>query len=228
MTGANFLRGSVVQTIWMVLALMTVLMGSMRAYQENVLKKRLAYSSVSQISYVLFGLSTLHPAGFVGALLHVIFHSTAKDLLFMSAGSFIHQTEKMAVGELKGIGKTMPATLWCFTFAGLSLIGIPPFSGFLSKWYLAEGALKSQMAGLSWIGPIVLLLSALLTAAYLLPVTIDGFLPGREYGKVDLKKCESGKCMLVPMMILAGMTLLMGIFPDKLVGFLQTMAAGVM
>lgn len=94
-TGADMIRGSWVQKVWMVLALLTIVMGSMKAYDEKVLKKRLAYSTVSQVSYVLFGLATLHPVGIAGALLHVIFHSTAKDLLFMGAGSIIHQTGKI-------------------------------------------------------------------------------------------------------------------------------------
>lgn len=228
LAGADFVRGSAIQIIWMILALSTVLMGSMRAYQENILKKRLAYSTVSQISYVLFGLSTLHPAGFVGAMLHVIFHSTAKDLLFLGAGSVIHKTGKKEVSDLRGIGKQMPVTLWCFTFAGLSLIGIPPFSGFFSKWYLAQGALKTGLSGFSWIGPAVLLVSALLTAGYLLPITIDGFLPGKQYKGSDFKKCEAGIKMTVPMMILAGAVFLMGVFPGRLISFLEMLAEAIM
>lgn len=228
MAGTDFLRGSTMQKVWMAVALLTVLMGSMRAYQENVLKKRLAYSTVSQISYVLFGLSTLHPAGFVGALLHVIFHSTAKDLLFLGAGAIIHQTGKTRVSELRGIGRQMPVTTWCFTFAGLSLIGIPPFSGFLSKWYLAEGSLKAGMLGFSWIGPVVLLVSALLTAGYLLPITIDGFFPGKQYKHEDFKNCESGLTMAIPMLLLSGAVLLMGVFPQQLLRFLETMAGRLM
>lgn len=221
MVGVSFLRGTMIQYVWIILALLTIVMGSMRAYQEKVLKKRLAYSTVSQVSYVLFGLSTLHPVGFVGAMLHVIFHSVAKNLLFMGAGSIIHQTGKTTMDELKGIGKQMPITIWCFTFAGLSLIGIPPFSGFISKWYLAEGSLATGLMGFSWIGPVLLLVSALLTAGYLLPVTIDGFLPGKEYDKISLPKCEAGWKMTVPMIVLAIFTLLLGIFPTPLIEVLE-------
>ena len=224
MTGADFLRGSILQTVWMSLALLTVLMGSMRAFQENVLKKRLAYSTVSQISYVLFGLSTLHPAGFVGAMLHVVYHSLAKNLLFLGAGSIIHQTGKKEVTELRGIGKMMPVTTWCFTFASLSLIGIPPFSGFFSKWYLAEGSLSAEIQVFSWLGPVVLLVSALLTAAYLLPITLDGFLPGKEFKDDEIVKCETGGRMLIPMVMLALMVLLFGIFYKPLLSYLETMA----
>lgn len=218
--GADHIRGTWVQIIWMTLALLTVVMGSTRAFSEKVLKKRLAYSTVSQVSYVLFGLSTLHPIGITGALLHVIFHSTAKDLLFMGAGSIIHQTGKTDVRDLRGIGRRMPVTLGCFAFASLSLVGIPPFAGFFSKWYLANGSLSAGIAGYSWIGPALLLLSALLTAGYLFPIVVQGFLPGKEYDKKPESKCEAGRDMTIPMMILAVLTLLLGVFSNGLIEFL--------
>ena len=153
--GVDFIRGTWVQYAFMILTLITVFMGSMLAFDENVLKKRLAYSSVSQVSYVLFGISTMHPIGFVGALLQVVFHSITKNLLFMTAGSIIYKTHKSKVDELKGIGKNMPITMWCFTIGGLALVGIPPMTGFVSKWYLAQGALNSGESVLSYVGPIV-------------------------------------------------------------------------
>lgn len=226
--GADVIRGSWVQTVWMVLALLTIIMGSARAYDEKVLKKRLAYSTVSQVSYVLFGLSTLHPMGVTGALLQVIFHSTSKNLLFMGAGSVIHQTGKTKVTELRGIGRSMPITLGCFTFAALSLVGIPPFAGFFSKWYLANGSLSCGIAGFSWAGPIVLLLSALLTAGYLFPIFVQGFLPGKELDKEASKKCEAGLNMTIPMMILAALTLVLGIFSTGIIEVLSQLTAKLM
>lgn len=226
--GADVLRGSWVQIAWMSLALLTVLMGSTRAFEEKILKKRLAYSTVSQVSYVLFGLSTLHPLGVTGALLHVIFHSVSKNLLFLGAGAIIHQTGKTSVTELRGIGRKMPVTLGCFTFASLSLVGIPPFAGFFSKWYLANGSLASGISGYCWIGPVILLLSALLTAGYLFPIAVSGFLPGKEYDAQMSGKCEVGLNMAVPMLILAAATLLLGIFSGGLIQFLAAVSAAVM
>ena len=226
--GADVIRGSWVQTAWMCLALLTIVMGSTRAFEENILKKRLAYSTVSQISYVLLGLATLHPIGVTGALLHVIFHSAAKDLLFIGAGSIIHQTGKTKVDELRGIGQKMPVTLGCFAFASLSLVGIPPFAGFFSKWYLANGALASGTSAFSWIGPIVLLLSALLTAAYLFPIVIKGFLPGKEPVEQFATTKEVGMVMKLPMIILALLTLLLGLFSSQLIGFLSQLAASLL
>ncbi len=225
--GAQNLRGGWMQNAWMILALLTIVMGSMCAFQEKVLKKRLAYSTVSQVSYILFGLSTMHPLGVTGALLHVVFHSVAKNLLFMGAGSIIHQTGKTNVTELRGIGRRMPVTLGCFTFAALSLVGIPPFAGFFSKWYLANGSLSSGVTGFCWIGPAILLLSALLTAGYLFPISVEGFLPGNEYDKKEMKTCEAGLSMTIPMVILALLALGLGIFSSSLIEFLYALAESI-
>ena len=226
--GPEVVRGSWVQVAWLILTLLTVVMGSTRAYHENVLKKRLAYSTVSQLSYVLFGLSTLHPIGVAGALLHVLFHSVAKSLLFMGAGSIIHQTGKTKVSDLRGVGRQMPVTVGCFALGSLSLVGIPPFAGFFSKWYLANGAIASEMEVFGWLGPVVLLLSALLTAGYLFPIPIQGFLPGKGYDKNPGKKCEAGLKMTIPMMILAVLALLLGVFSSGIIAFVSEVTAGLM
>lgn len=106
--GAQNLRGTWVQTVLMALSLLTVFIGSLLAYREHHLKKRLAWSTVSQVSYVVFGLSTLHPLGLLGAMLHVVCHSLVKDVLFMGAGAVILKTGETQVDALRGIGKRMP------------------------------------------------------------------------------------------------------------------------
>lgn len=222
--GADFLRGSWVQYAWIILALITVFMGSMLAYQEKVLKKRLAYSSVSQVSYILFGLSLLNPLGFCGALLHVVFHALIKNALFLSAGAIIFQTGKKRVDQLTGIGKVMPITIWGYTIVSLGLIGIPPLSGFISKWYLASGAMESQVGVFSYLGPAVLLVSALLTAGYLLPVTVNGFFPGEDYDYAGLKNQEPSYLMVIPILILALGTCILGLFPAPLYHFISGIA----
>lgn len=226
--GAEFLRGTWVQTAWMALTLLTVFMGSMLAYREKVFKKRLAYSTVSQLSYILFGMACMHPVALTGALLHVVFHAVIKSALFMSAGAVIHKTGKTNVDDLRGIGKEMPITLWCFTLCACALIGFPPFSGFISKWYLATGALQAQLGVLSWLGPVVLLVSALLTAGYLLPISINGFLPGADYDYAHLEKKEPAKIMVVPIIILAAIAVLLGVFPNPLTGIIQEIVSAVL
>lgn len=224
--GPEFIRGTWVQTVWMILTLFTVFMGSMLAFREPVFKKRLAYSTVSQISYILFGLALLTPQGVTGALLHTVFHAFIKSALFLTAGVFIFECGKTRVTEFHGIGKRMPKTLWCYTFASLALIGIPPASGFVSKWYLAQGALNADVGAFGWIGPVVLLLSALLTAGYLLPVTMNGFFPGKDSGQ-DAGK-EPSMLMLAPLGILAFLAIILGVLPNPLINYMSQLASGLM
>lgn len=219
--GPEAIRGTWVQTAWLTLTLITVFMGSMLAFREKVMKKRLAYSTVSQISYILFGLALLNPEAMTGSLLHVVFHACIKSCLFLSVGAMIYKTGKIRVDELTGIGKEMPVTVWCYTFASLALVGIPPASGFISKWYLAGGSLASGIPIFSWLGPVILLVSALLTAGYLLPITIRGFLPGADYDYAGLEKKEPAGTMVIPLLILAGLSVFLGLFPNPLTQYLN-------
>ena len=122
----------------------------------------------------------------------------------------------------------MPKTLWCYTFASLALIGIPPTSGFVSKWYLAQGALEANIGIFSWLGPVVLLISALLTAGYLLPVTTNGFFPGKNNAQTEWKKQEPPYMMLLPLAFLALMSVILGVFPNPLIRFFSQIASSVM
>ena len=214
--GADFLRGSWAQTAVLILSIITIFMGSMLAYKEKLLKKRLAYSTVSNVSYVVFGLMLLCPAGFMGALLQVVFHAVAKNILFLCAGAIIYKTHKTYVYELKGIGKEMPIVMWTFAFAALSLIGIPPTSGFVSKWYLAQGGLMPDFGALGITGVAILMVSALLTAGYLMPIVAEGFFPGKDFDYGSLKKKEPNYLMTVPLVLLSIAVVMFGVLPNTL------------
>lgn len=221
MFGVDFLKGSWVQTVWLTLTLITVFMGSMMAYREKVLKRRLAYSTISQVSYILFGLALMEPAALTGALFHTVCHAFTKCGLFLAAGAIIFQTGKTRVEELRGIGKEMPVTIWCYTLLSLTLIGIPPTGGVLGKWYLLTGSLDSGIPVFSWLGPVILLISALLTAGYLLPITIRGFLPGEDYNYSVLKKKEPAWMMVIPLLVLTVLAVGMGVFADGLLDLIR-------
>ena len=225
--GTDFLRGTWVQTALLSTALLTVFMGSSMAFREKLLKKRLAYSTVSQVSYILFGLFLMNTTAMTGSLLHVLCHSVAKDGLFLCAGAIIYKTHKTSVTELTGIGKEMPVVLWCFTLCSLALVGIPPMCGFMSKWYLALGSLSSGIPVISWLGPAILLISALLTAAYLLPITIRGFFPGEDFDYASLTKKEPNAWMLVPLLILAALAAFT-IFPQPFLSLVESVTASLM
>lgn len=220
--GPEFIKGTWVQFVWLIMIIATIFMGSMLAYREKVLKKRLAYSTVSQVSYILFGLALFNKAAFVGAILHTVFHAIVKTALFLSAGIFITSTGKKTVDEYKAIGKKMSVSLASYTIVSLSLIGIPPMNGFISKWYLGLGGLQANMSVLGIVGVVVLLVSALLTAGYLLPITIDGFLPGKDC-TVE-KSSEKINKMVVVLSILAIITILLGLFPNVIINYISQIA----
>ena len=218
--GADIVRGTWVQRAWMCLALLTILMGSTMAFREEILKKRLAYSTVSQISYIMLGLSLMTDEGLKGGLLHVLSHASAKSCLFLVAGVFIYKLRIRRTTELPGIGKTMPLTLACFTAASISLVGIPPMGGFTSKWAIAAAAMDSGTGLFAVLGPVVLLISALLTAGYLLPIMVDGYFTGGATGYENEEKAEPNALMLVPLFILCGCSLLVGLFGSIFAGSL--------
>lgn len=208
--GAKNIMGTWVQTALLTLSLLTVLMGSMMAYREKIFKKRLAFSTVSQISYVFCGLFLFNEAGLDGALWQIIFHAIVKVGLFLCAGAVIFTYGKTKVEELNGMGKKMPVTFACFTALSLSLIGIPPMGGFFSKWELATASLDTSAIGVfGWIIPVILLVSALLTAGYLLDISIRAFFRDAEE---DTPKVKESKAMCTVLIVLALASLLGGIF----------------
>ena len=222
--GADFLRGTWAQTAVLMLSVITIFMGSMLAYKEKLLKRRLAYSTVSNVSYVVFGLMLLCPAGFMGALLQVVFHAVAKNILFLCAGAIIYKTHKTFVHELVGIGKEMPIVMWTFALAALSLIGIPPTAGFVSKWYLAQGGLLPEMGMVGMVGVVMLMVSALLTAGYLMSIVMKAFFPGREFDYGALKSKEPNAWMTAPLVLLAIAVVGCGILPTPLMDLIGSIS----
>jgi len=223
--GVEFVHGSWAQTALMAMTLLTVFMGSMLAYKEKLLKRRLAYSTVSQVSYVLFGFTILSQTGFLGSMLHIVYHAVIKNVLFLSAGAIIYKTHKTYVYELRGIGKSMPITMWCFTLASVALVGIPPTAGVVSKWSLAMGGITSNHPVLGAVGAGILLISALLTGGYLITIFATAFFPGSNFDYKNLKSTEPNKLMTVPLIILAACCVLFGIYPVPLVDFITRIAA---
>lgn len=118
--------------------------------------------------------------------------------------------------------------MWCFTLVSLTLIGIPPTSAFVSKWYLISGALDSGIPGLSWVGPVVLLISALLTAGYLLTISIKAFFPGEDYDYTKLVNHEPTWRMLLPMVVMTALAVILGIWPAGLMKIFADIAASVL
>lgn len=205
-----------------VLVVLTILLGSILAFHQENLKKRLAYSTISQLGYILLGLILLNRDSLTGGLMHLINHAVIKITLFFCVGSIMHMTGKKTIHEIKGIGKEMPVTMWCFSIAAVSLIGIPPTNGFVSKWYLALGGLHENRA----IFVIILLTSALLTAAYLIPIITAAFFPGEDYRQPAVRR-DPPPNMLVPIVFLTAVAVLLGLFPNFVLDFIKKIAVEV-
>ncbi|MFQ5901881.1 MAG: complex I subunit 5 family protein, partial [Thermodesulfobacteriota bacterium] len=173
--GIEAITGKPVLTLLLAIAFINIFCGSALAIKQTEIKKMLAYSSIAQIGYVILGIALLTPLGIVGSVVHIFNHAIIKGTLFLCAGAFIHQTGLRNLEDLKGIGKRMPLTTLCFTLAGLSMIGFPPFNGFISKWYLAIGSLEvskagSYQAGVGTIALGILLLSSFMNLVYYGPI----------------------------------------------------------
>ena len=205
-----------------VLVVMTILLGSILAFHQENLKKRLAYSTISQLGYIILGLILLNRDSLTGGLMHLVNHAVIKITLFFCVGAVMHMTGKKTIHEIKGIGKEMPVTMWCFSIASVSLMGIPPTNGFVSKWYLALGGLHENRA----IFVIILLASALLTAAYLIPIIIAAFFPGEDYQQSGLREDPPAN-MLIPIVFLTALAVLLGLFPNLVLNFIKEIADGV-
>ncbi|MBT7667499.1 MAG: monovalent cation/H+ antiporter subunit D family protein, partial [Rhodospirillaceae bacterium] len=170
--GIDYLRELALADIALYLAGFTILMASIIALRQDNLKRRLAYSTVSQLSYVILAALILSPLSTMGAALHVAVHAFGKITLFMAAGAIYTAAHKTKVSELDGIGRRMPWTMTAFAIGAISMIGLPPAAGFLSKWYMLLGALEVEQ----WFAVAVILGSTLLNAAYFLPIVYAAFL----------------------------------------------------
>jgi len=158
--------------VWLgVAASITMLAGSFFAIGEDNLKRRLAYSTISQLSYIIFGVAMLSPYGIKGAMVHIPFHGFMKITLFLCAGAIMAITGKKAVSELAGIGRRMPVTMAAFTIGAIGMCGAPPVAGFISKWFLCLGSLQSGHG----VFLAVVLVSSLLDVIYFFPIVKTAF-----------------------------------------------------
>ncbi len=192
------------------LAAATILYGSLRALQQQELKKRLAYSTISQVSYVTLGVALLGPIAAVGGLVHLVHQGLMKVTLFYCAGNFAETLGIHRIREMDGVGRRMPWTMTAFSIGALGMIGIPPIAGFISKWTLGLGALE---VGQDWV-LLVLLVSALLNAAYFLPLLWRGWFAEPadwHQNRWADERFETHWMLLLPPLLTALLSLLVGL-----------------
>ncbi|RCK76526.1 MAG: Multisubunit Na+/H+ antiporter, MnhD subunit [Ignavibacteriae bacterium] len=198
--------------LWIILATFsaaTIVIASLIAFSQDNLKKRLAYSTIAHLSYIILGASLLNGTALLGGILHLAAHATLKITLFFVAGAIYVKTHIENISELDGIGYQMPLTMGAFAIGALGLAGIPPLNGFISKFILINGTLSSAHSAIV----LIYLLSGLLNAGYFFPIVYRAFfIKSERFTKIR----EVSLFMLIPILITAGLSLLLGLFPDLL------------
>lgn len=187
----------------------TILIASLIALRQDNLKARLAYSTISQLSYIIMATVILAPLSIMGAALHIAAHAFGKITLFFASGSIYVASDKTRVSQLDGIGRKMPWTMTAFAIGSLSMIGVPPTVGFISKWYMLQGAYSME----NWIAIVVIVISTLLNAAYFLPIVYAAFFR-KPSGNSTIDHGEAPVAILIALGITALGTIVLFIVPD--------------
>ena len=199
------------QSAWLTaVAGTTVVAASIVALRQDNLKRRLAYSTVSQLSYVILGVAILAPISVIGAAVHLAAHAVSKITLFFAAGSIYTAAHLTEVSQLDGIGRRMPWTMGAFTIGALSMIGVPPTAGFLGKWFILTGAMQTA----NWLAVAIIIVSTLLNAAYFLPIVFRAFFcepAGDGHGH---KSGEAPWPLVAALTVTATATVIMFFSPD--------------
>ncbi len=204
-------------TQWlMYVAAATILLAAIVALRQDNLKLRLAWSTISHLSYVVLGALLATPLGIVGGGMHIVMHAFAKITLFFCAGAILVATHKTRISEMDGLGRRMPLTMAAFLVASLSIIGLPPLGGFWSKWFLALGTLDARQQ----IMFVVLLVGSILNVVYLLPVTMRAFF-GREAVDTTSTTPEAPRPCLAALLLTATACVLLFFFPEPVYRLLQ-------
>jgi multicomponent Na+:H+ antiporter subunit D len=225
--GTDLLRGTWAQNVVLCLTIFTIVYGCSRALKETHIKRRLAWSTVANLSYILFGVALMSPAGLVGATSHMIFHAVMKICSFFCAGAIMYKTGRSYIHELDGFGRKMPKVFIIYTISGLALMGVPGLCGFVSKWNLAKAAVESGTP-LAYVGIAGLLVSALLTAIYMLTVSVRAFFPGKNFDYNTISDVQDPNwMMIVPLVLFVIAMFYFGLHATPVINALEAIAAAV-
>jgi len=193
-----------------IIASFTIIVGSLIALTQDNLKRLLAFSTIAQLSYIVLGVGLLSPKGMTGGMLHIAMHAFGKITLFFCAGAIFVATGKRNISEMKGLGRRMPITMTAFFIASLSIIGLPPTGGFLSKWYLVLGSLQAGQTAVL----VVLLTSSLLNAAYFMPIVYRAFFSPPDTDGVKTRIQEAPLFCIAPLTVTALISIILFFYPQ--------------
>ncbi len=220
--GADVLKGSWAQVIALVFAMVTIVYASTMGVRETHFKRRMAYSTVSNLSYIVLALAMMSPLGLLAGMLHMLFHAVMKISGFFCVGAVMHKAGKTYVYELDGLGKKMPVTFTAFFISGLSLAGFPLFSGFISKWEIAGSLFEGQFV-LGDAGVLVLIYSALMTAIYMITTVVRAFISDNNSSE---NITDPTFRMTLPLIIFSIATVFFGICAQPVINMLSLVANG--
>ena len=222
--GAEALTGSWAQTAVFCVSVFTLLFAAVMAVRQSSWKRKLAFSTIANISYALFSVSLMTAQGYTGALLHAAFHSCGKLLAFLCAGAVLQKVEKGSGPEFRAMGRRMPLTFAAYTIAAVSLVGVPPFCGFVGKWYILTAAADAQTV-LAYVGAGALLIAALLAAIYLFINVCRAWFPPKE-AELPSGVREAPRRMLVCFLVLSLCLILGGVLAQPIVSAALRIAGG--
>ncbi len=229
--GTEIVKDTWAQYTVMSVAMITILYGSIMAVKERHIKRRLAYSTISNLSYILLGVTLMSQAGLEGSLLHMLFHAVMKICAFFCIGCVITKKGFNYIDEIEGLGKKMPITFGIFTISAVAVMGFPGLCGFVGKWYLAAAAV-SDGGAFALAGVAVLIVSAVLTAVYMLEIVVKAFFPVPKEGVSEVsceacRKCDPSWRMIVPLVVFTVLIIAFGLFPKPLIEIAGEVAKGV-
>lgn len=224
--GADFLRGTSAQHVVMAATIVTIVYGSAKALRTPHLKRRLAYSTVSNLSYILFSLTLMTPAGMVGGLTHVAYHAVTKITLFFCAGAILYKTGREYVYDLEGYGRRMRVVCAVFSLAAVGLVGVPPLGGFAGKWCIASAAAATGDP-MAYAGIAALVLSTLFTTLYMMTVVIRFYFPVRADKEALALVEDPNQTMKIPLLGLAGGGVLLALCSNHLISLLRLIAGSL-
>jgi multicomponent Na+:H+ antiporter subunit D len=211
----------------MIIAIITIVYGSIMAVKDRQIKRRLAYSTASNLSYILFAVTLMTKSGFEAGMTHMMFHAIIKINLFFIAGAIIIYSHKEFVDDMAGLAKKMPVAMFAFLVASLAMVGMPLTCGFISKYALITAAVEADNH-FAFFGIVAIIISSILTLVYLFSIVIPAYIPGTDFSDKEIEDVHApGKIMKFVFILITIMIIYFGVNSAPLLNFIESVASGI-